>query len=47
MAIKVTLLDCFTKVAVQRLFQLASAFFSAGLGVFRAGTATVKSGSFG
>ena len=40
MAINVALLGCFTGVAIQRLFQPASAFLSAGLGVFRAGTAT-------
>src|SRR6185312_8799637 len=39
-AINVAPLGCFTGVAVQRLFQPASAFLLVGLGIFRAGAAT-------
>ena len=39
-AINIALHGCLTGVAVQRLFQPASALLSAGLGIFRAGTAT-------
>ena len=39
-AINIASLGCFTEVAVQHLFQPASALLSACLSIFRAGTAT-------